>query len=182
MLILLEDPHLAAIGLKPSTFTPLEKISYSSITSQFEEFIESQHLEHLMQNDVHFIPQSTLLQNFVSSKKLHFYTMEEINKVEVEIQRFLSERNLIQKFQITKSNTSLVSIHNLNISMQSRRRVEYLYKDDIEMLKQKTRISLFDSRVDNVLTDEKLMSNAISEIRERNRRITAIYSHISHRF
>lgn len=176
MLILLEDPHLAAIGLKPSTFPTLEKIGYSSIASQFEEFIQSQYLEYLMQNDVHFMPQSKLLQNFVSSRKLRFYTLDEIERVEVEINRHLRKRKFTQRFQIPRSNTSLVSIHNLNISMQNRRKVEYLYMDDMEMLKTKTRMPVLDSRENNVLINEKLMSTGISEIRERNRRIAAIYS------
>lgn len=175
MLILLEDPHLAASGIKPYLIPPLENISYSSIISNFEEFIQSQYLEYLMQNDVHFIPQSKLLKNLHSSKKLRFYSLNEVDKLEHEINSYLRERKLNRRIVIPRDNSSLVTINQLQISLECRRKVELLYQEDQEMLKAKNKITELDSRMRDSSRNETLMSIGINEIRARNRRIAEIY-------
>jgi len=174
MFVLLEDPHLTVMGRDTKTFPKLEEISYSSITAHFEDFTKSEYLRYLMEVDVHFIPQSNLLGNLPSSSKLRFYGLHDVAKMEIELNTFLLKNRIQRVIEVPKSNTSLLSVDNIDISWDCHAMVESLYKEDSKM--SKARLTIRQNRKQMMYQkDERLMSAAVNEIRERNRRIYAIY-------
>lgn len=174
MLILLEDPHLKTMRRGIGALRTLENISYCSISAHFEEFIKSDALKSLMEVDVHFIPQSTLIEREISSNRLRVYGLEELKRVEEDVNNFIKP-SVTRKFQLERSNISLVTIEDIFVSLESRRIVDDLYQQDIKMLKSREIEAKVELKAINNSTDERLLSIAINDIRARNRRISAMY-------
>ena len=175
MFVLLEDPHLTVMGRDSVTFPSLKEFSYSSIRSHFELFVESQFLRSLMEIDDHFIPQNNLLGKFALSSKLRIYSLSEIKRMQNEVNQFLFENMIKARLEVRRSNTSLISVDDLDISLKCRTLVASLYQEDMRMIEMKTNVIEQKTKEYKASENEKLISLAVSEIRERNKRILAIY-------
>jgi hypothetical protein len=175
MFVLLEDPHLTVMGRVYDALPPLKEVNYSTIRAHFESFVESQFLKSLMEIDVHFMPQHKILCDFASSSKLRIYRLSEIERLKNDIDHFLFTNFFKGRLDIPRSNTSLISVDQLDISLKCRKLVESLYEEDVRMIGMHKNNFEQISKLQHTQNEENLMSIAVNEIRERNRRIIAIY-------
>lgn len=175
MLILLEDPHLTAANRDLDLPDSLDNLNLASISTHFEEFVGSDFLRTLMEIDVHFMPQSKILENVKSSNKLRIYGLNELQKVEHDLNEFLRRRDFIERIRIPKSNISLVNLSDVEISELCRTNVETLYQQDLLLVESKGLIIEDNSKVTKLSKNESFLNDAINELRDRNRRISIIY-------
>ena len=175
MLVLLEDPHLRVMARDTRNFANLATFSYESIKAHFEDFVNSTYLKYLMEVDAHFIPQAVLLNSVITSNKLQVYGLNEISRIETELNEFLQENRIKRRFEVSRSNNSLLNIRDIAPSLECQATIKSLYRRDIQMLQDRGVVFTDDVEVPEMLKEENLLNIAMEAIRDRNRQIFEMY-------
>jgi len=170
LLILLEDPHLSAMGRPLHTNLNLRQCEPRDIIDAFTVFLNSHQLVELMQCDVHFVPQNELLRDAPKNKEV-FY-LENFSRFEERLLGHLE--NLIDlPLNLEKLNESILSLNDFDPIDRDISKVFYLYRDDYKE---------FGYQAQTVFSgngrSQKEIKNLIltcDQVRERNRRILALW-------
>lgn len=119
LLVLLEEPHLRAVGWHVACKGDLESAtSFAEIVDAFQEFLNSEDFMNLTKHDVHFIPQSTLLAEVLPFVK--GWRLDQMAELQSSLDRHLKSYGVAIP-EIRRSNESLLppdlcNLENLNIA------------------------------------------------------------------
>lgn len=172
LLVLLEEPHLRVMNRPVSTQNVIKMSSLDEIADEFQSFLKSVDLVSLSRSDVHFIPQTKLLDGWLPMFKI--FDLGDLFKLQVELTAHLQPYG-VEEFVLQKVNTSLLPFGLIDLSRLDLSPVYEVYAGDysgfhfaeVELRK---KISISNSAVEHLL-------NSLNHVREVHRRIFFLWNH-----
>lgn len=176
LLIAEEDPHLWAVGLEPPAELLLSSEdlqSWSTVVPKFSLFVKSKYLSHLLEKDVHFHPQV----GFFPQGLAQVFRIEDGLK---ELTETLRTRAKDDSLSLERGvNRSLFRISEIQLPSEIIAHVQKIYSDDMAALGYSDLGLTADSDESRPVFASETEFAFFNAIRERNRRILALWKEIS---
>ncbi|MDA8777170.1 sulfotransferase family protein [Pontimonas sp.] len=176
LLLVEQDPHLWAVGLEPPAellISSEELQSWSSVIERLRLFVGSRYFSHLLEKDVHFQPQV----NFFPPGLDHVFKIE--NGLD-ELAKTLRLCTKDDSLSLARGlNQSLFRIREAEISSEIIAQVQEIYSGDMAALGYPPLVQRKHSDQSRPVFASETEFAYFNAIRERNRRILALWEEMS---
>lgn len=170
LLVLLEDPHLSAMGRGLTSHVSLQRATWEEFSQLFDDFLKSSAFRELVISDIHFMPQSLIMRELRHCVKV--FKLDELDHFESLIKRRYEQHGL-RWVGIDRRNESFFGKEMISISTIAAASVNDAYSHDLESFDfEPVSPRLGFASQQSIF---KLSLHAAHEIRERNRRLWLIY-------
>lgn len=170
LLVLMQDPHLRAMGRQVLSSKNVQLNSFTEIREAFQEFLNSKDLANLAEEDVHFIPQASLLKGVLSDIKI--FDLGSMHLLQNQLDDHFSKLALTPPY-ITFNNDSLLPSKLIDYSLLDLSNFFSLYKEDYDLFRYVRQNSLddFEAKIDF----EKILLSNLNYIRKTHARISWLW-------
>ena len=176
LLVAEQDPHLWAVGLEPPAellISSEELQSWSTVIERLRLFVGSSYFSHLLEKDVHFQPQV----NFFPPGLDHVFKIEDgLDELAKTLRLCTKDDSL----SLTRGlNQSLFRISEADIPSEIIAHVQKIYSDDMAALGYPQLVLRKHSDQSRPVFASETEFAYFNAIRERNRRILALWEEMS---